>query len=213
MFYILQSLNVLILDLSLPFNLSFDNLKYILCKDCKVKYLALDYCRNDITLLKDFLINNETLEYLFLGINLETNIDNINLLCNGLSKNNHLTFLRLGNSYNLSYNDLIQVINSSKSITNYDFSYNELINKNNYELFLNTLMNNTIITNLYMKNIKFISNNDDTKLFNKDLIINLLKNNKTIEVLYIFDKHFIKSNEDIFLEGLKYNNTLIDLGV
>lgn len=214
LYYILQSLNKLYIDQRRPI-LNLDDLDLILNKDCKVKFLNLHHYKN-INILQQFLINNENLEYLHVCI---SDSNDIKRLCDGLTKNKYLTSLDLNYSFDLTYNDFTQIINSSNSIINYNFSRIELKNILNLDLLLNALMVNTNINSFSM----LYTDNDDIDHYNyhelyyplDNIIINLLRNNSTLTTLDIFNDRILlcfKSFEKSILEGLENNNNLINLG-
>ena len=209
MFYILQILNKIYID---QHNLNIDELEFILNNNCKVKFLNLHNYIN-INVLQQFLINNQSLEYLHICVN---DPNDITRLCEGLSENKFLSNLDLRYSHDLTFDDLTQIINSSNSIINYNFSYICLKNDLNLDLLLNTLMYNTIINSFNMR-----CTDNDVSNFHKlyypldEKIISLLKNNTTLNTLNMFESNFkkcFKSFEESILIGLKSNTTLISLG-
>jgi len=215
LYYILQSLNKLYIDQHRPI-LNLDDLDFILNKDCKVKFLNLHNYKN-INILQQFLINNKDLDYLHICLH---NSYDIKHLCDGLTKNEHLTSLDLRYSNDLTYNDFIQIINSSNTITNYNFSNILLRNILNLDLLLNALMVNTKINSFSMIGTR---NRLDNKLYTyyelyyplDNIIINLIRNNSTLTLLDIFDDRILscfKSFDKSILEGLENNINLINLG-
>ena len=215
LYYILQSLNKLYVDKHIP-DLNLDDLDLILNKDCKVKFLNLHNYKN-INILQQFLINNESLDYLHICLH---DSDDIIRLCDGLTKNEYLTNLDLRYSNDLTYNDFIQIINSSNSIINYNFSHIYLTNILNLDLLLNTLIVNTKINSFSMI---YTCNKLYNKLYNyhelyyplDNIIINLLHNNSTLTTLNMFDKKIkkcFKTFKESILIGLDNNTSLINLG-
>lgn len=214
LYYILQSLNKLYIDQHRPI-LNLDDLDLILNKDCKVKFLNLHDYKN-INILHQFLINNENLEYLHICLH---DSDDNKRLCDGLTKNEHLTSLDLRYSFDLTYNDFIQIINSSNSVVNYNFNNILLTNILNLDLLLNALMVNTNINSFSMlyTDTNDIDHSNYIELYYPldNIIINLLRNNSTLTTLNIFNDRILlcfKSFEKSILEGLENNNNLINLG-
>ena len=107
---------------------------------------------------------------------------------------------------------------SSKIITNYNFSDITLKNDDNLVYVLKCLEKNTIITDFYMLNTQYYVSKNNYCFSIILYLLDLFLNNKTLTTLYIFDGK-IKRNlvgdtlEDLLLTKIKYNNTVIDLGI